>query len=40
MVLLQSLNSEGHTVIVVTHNSDMGAYATRSIRVRDGECFG
>ena len=40
MVLLQSLNSEGHTVIVVTHNSDMGAYATRSIRVQDGECFG
>lgn len=40
MVLLQSLNSEGHTVIVVTHNSDMGAYATRSIRVQGGECFG
>ena len=40
MVLLQSLNEEGHTVIVVTHNSDMGAYATRSIRVQDGECFG
>jgi len=40
MVLLQSLNREGHTIIVVTHNSDMGAYATRSIKVRDGECFG
>ena len=40
MVLLQSLNREGHTVIVVTHNSDIGAYATRSIRVQDGECFG
>lgn len=40
MVLLQSLNREGHTIIVVTHNTDMGAYATRSIRVCDGECFG
>ena len=40
MVLLQSLNREGHTIIVVTHNADMGAYATRSIRVQDGECFG
>lgn len=39
MMLLQELNKEGHTVIVVTHNSDMEAYATRSIRVQDGECF-
>jgi putative ABC transport system ATP-binding protein len=39
MLLLQSLNEEGHTIIVVTHNSDMGAYATRSIKVQDGECF-
>ncbi|WP_299981500.1 ABC transporter ATP-binding protein [Desulfobacula sp.] len=39
MMLLQSLNDEGHTIIVVTHNSDMGAYATRSIKVQDGECF-
>ncbi len=39
MLLLQSLNNDGHTIIVVTHNSDMGAYAKRSIRVRDGECF-
>lgn len=39
MMLLQELNKEGHTVIVVTHNSDMDTYATRSIRVQDGECF-
>ena len=39
MMLLQSLNDEGHTIIVVTHNSDMGAYATRNIKVQDGECF-
>jgi putative ABC transport system ATP-binding protein len=39
MQLLQSLNKDGHTVIVVTHNSDMAAYATRTIKVQDGECF-
>jgi putative ABC transport system ATP-binding protein len=39
MMLLQSLNDEGHTIVVVTHNSEMGAYATRSIKVQDGECF-
>lgn len=39
MGLLKSLNSDGHTVIVVTHNPDMEAYAGRTIRVRDGECF-
>ena len=36
MKLLQSLNKEGHTVIVVTHNPDMEAYASRTIRVADG----
>lgn len=39
MSLLQSLNKDGHTVIVVTHNLDMETYATRTIRVKDGECF-
>jgi len=39
MMLLKSLNDEGHTIIVVTHNPEMGAYATRTIRVQDGECF-
>ena len=39
MNLLQSLNRDGHTVIVVTHNPDMEAYAGRTIRVQDGECF-
>lgn len=39
MQLLQSLNNDGHTVIVVTHNPDMAEFATRAIKVRDGECF-
>ncbi len=38
MVFLQTLNKDGHTVIVVTHNPDVEAYADRTIRVRDGEC--
>ncbi len=39
MSLLQSLNKDGHTVIVVTHNPEMASFATRSIRVRDGVCY-
>ena len=39
MQLLQSLNQDGQTVIVVTHNPDMESFATRTIKVRDGECF-
>jgi len=39
MMLLQSLNKDGHTVIVVTHNQDIETYATRTINVRDGECY-
>jgi putative ABC transport system ATP-binding protein len=39
MVLLQSLNKDGRTVIVVTHNPGVEAYADRTIRVRDGECY-
>jgi putative ABC transport system ATP-binding protein len=39
MELLQSLNQDGHTVIVVTHNTNMVKYATRSILVKDGSCI-
>lgn len=39
MQLLKSLNKEGHTVVVVTHNPDMTDYATRTIQVQDGQCF-
>ena len=37
MHLLKSLNKEGHTIIVVTHNPDVEAYATRCVNVRDGK---
>lgn len=36
MELLTDLNREGHTIIMVTHNSEMEKYASRTIRVRDG----
>lgn len=39
MQLLQTLNKQGHTVIVVTHNPDVTQYATRTVRVQDGQCF-
>ena len=36
MGLLKSLNEEGKTVIMVTHNSDMCRYAGRTIHVKGG----
>ena len=36
MAILEKLNAEGHTVIVVTHDSDIAAYAHRIIRIVDG----
>jgi putative ABC transport system ATP-binding protein len=40
MGLLQDLNREGHTIIMVTHNLEMEAFAHRSIRVQDGKVVG
>ncbi|SMF35160.1 MacB family efflux pump subunit [Desulfovibrio gilichinskyi] len=37
MKLLTELNSEGHTLIVVTHDMEVAAYARRIIEIRDGE---
>jgi putative ABC transport system ATP-binding protein len=36
MALLERLNAEGLTVILVTHEPDIAAHARRLIRVRDG----
>ena len=36
MVILQGLVAEGKTVILVTHESDIAAYASRVITLRDG----
>ena len=36
MAILKKLNSEGITVIIVTHEEEIGAQASRRIRMRDG----
>jgi putative ABC transport system ATP-binding protein len=36
MALLQSLNREGITIVLVTHEPDVAAFATRIIAFRDG----
>lgn len=36
MALLQQLNREGITIVLVTHEHDIAAYADRSIHFRDG----
>jgi len=36
MAILVRLHGEGHTIIVVTHDSDIAAYAHRIIRIADG----
>lgn len=34
--LLKELNSEGHTVVLITHDNEIAAQAKRVIRLRDG----
>jgi putative ABC transport system ATP-binding protein len=36
MALLQSLHERGRTIVMVTHEDDIAAYAGRIIRLRDG----
>jgi len=36
MILLQSLHSEGRTILLVTHDPSIAAYASREILLRDG----
>jgi putative ABC transport system ATP-binding protein len=36
MALFQRLNDEGSTVIIVTHEADIGAHCSRIVRLRDG----
>ena len=36
MALLQALNREGITIVVVTHENDVAAFASRTIHFRDG----
>jgi putative ABC transport system ATP-binding protein len=36
MAIVQALNDEGRTVILITHESDIAAYARRVVHMRDG----
>src|SRR4029077_19915061 len=36
MAILEKLHGQGHTIIVVTHDSDIAAYAHRLVRITDG----
>jgi len=36
MAILEKLHGQGHTIIVVTHDSDIAAYARRIVRISDG----
>jgi macrolide transport system ATP-binding/permease protein len=36
MAILEKLHEQGHTIIVVTHDSDVAAYADRIVRLSDG----
>lgn len=37
MVIFQKLNKDGHTIIMITHEKDIAAYAKRIIYIRDGK---
>ena len=39
MNTLRSLNNEGLTIIMVTHNPDLCRFSGRTIHVRDGRCY-
>jgi len=40
LALLQRLNQEGMTIVLVTHEPDVAAYATRILTFRDGRVLG
>ncbi|CAM2065295.1 ABC transporter ATP-binding protein [Sulfidibacter corallicola] len=39
MALFVELNEAGHTLVMVTHEEEIAAYASRTVRLKDGEIF-
>jgi putative ABC transport system ATP-binding protein len=37
MAIFQKLNDEGHTIVMITHESDVAEHAKRIIHIRDGK---
>lgn len=37
MSFFQDLNKQGHTIVVITHEPDIAAYAKRIVQIKDGE---
>jgi putative ABC transport system ATP-binding protein len=37
MAIFQKLNNEGHTIVMITHESDIAKHAKRIINIRDGK---
>lgn len=37
MTLMSELHTQGSTIVMVTHDDDIAAYAERIIRLRDGQ---
>ena len=37
MVIFQKLNQDGHTIVMITHESDIAEHAQRIIHLKDGE---
>jgi len=36
MKLLRELNEQGRTIVLITHENDIAAFARRVVRLRDG----
>lgn len=37
MKIFEKLNTQGHTIVMITHEADIAAYAKRIIHIRDGK---